>query len=118
MFFLRTILPSHCPRETPRVEEVDMGVMSPRCIRNALPYQSVFVHNKIAIQWYCKPPSGTASLHIHHWLGTPRATPEKTGWRENVHLAKLVRRRAQGIPFQSGILCVDYTMNQYGICVL
>ena len=32
MFFVRMILPSHCPRETPRLQEGDMRVISFGCI--------------------------------------------------------------------------------------
>lgn len=32
MFFVRMILPSHCPRETPRLQEGDMRVISFSCI--------------------------------------------------------------------------------------
>ena len=32
IFFLRTILPSQCPVNTPRFQEGDMGVTSPACM--------------------------------------------------------------------------------------
>ena len=58
MFFLRTILPFHCPRETPRVEEVDMGVTSPSCVEkcSTLPLKFCFTTRLLY--------SGTASLQV------------------------------------------------------
>ena len=99
MFFLRTILPSHCPGEIPRVKQVDMGVTSPSCIEkcSTLPLRFHFTMRLLY--------SGTASLHMQHWLGTPQR--RRVG-EKNVHLAKLVRR-AQGIPF-SLIFCVLITV--------
>lgn len=64
--FWRNNTAFHCPRETPRVEEADMGVMSPRHDREMLYPTSPFLfHNKIAIQWYCKPPS---ALQVYTYI--------------------------------------------------